>query len=347
MAGPRIGLTDLERAKYTEDSTIEESTVRVSVENETDSPIPVEVTGQPIQVEIPDQPIDVNIVNTPIAVTLDEPIQVTLDEPIAVTLDEPIDVRVINSTTTEPIPVHIVDEPLDVNATIVGQPIAVDIINPVGDPVPVVITGQPLTTNTTIVGQPITTNTTVVNPIGSPVPVRIIDEPVDVVAVVSAIPYESYIHKLTFFLNASLSSDQLVNGSVTPVDFKVDFTKKSLVDHCDFTMLSRAATTLMDFGTITNGLTNGLQFIKKSAAAVETILFTIKRGIEWMHAAEGNVSLIQFKNAEEILSIAMQFSDPFVMNIGESLIIRIRDNLLTANSGVHYQRMTALYRELP
>lgn len=233
MTGPRIGLTDLERAKYYPESTIEESTVRVR----------------------PDQPIEVSTVG-----------------------------NVINIENLESVDL-------------------VDVVTEIATP----LTHQDY----------------------------------------SVVPHETYSHYLRYLLNGS-SSDQNVDGSVTPVDFATTAATRSLIASFDIVIVARNLGSVLDYGIISGGLTNGLQIIKK-VGVTETVFFNIRRLVEFAHpSTSGSYQAISLKSnaTEDLIIVSIILKDPVIMQTGDQLIMRVRDNLTEVTSGIAYQRATVLLKEV-
>lgn len=164
----------------------------------------------------------------------------------------------------------------------------------------------------------------------------------------SVVPHETYTHSLRYFLNAG-SADQNVSATIgVPVDFTVTATTRSLIHSIDIVMVIRNLLTTLDYGIVSGGLTNGVQIIRK-IGLVETVIFTIRRLIEYAHpsiaGAYTNISL-KSNATEDVLIASIVLKDPVVVQTGDSLIIRIRDNLTLATSGVAYQRGSVLMKEV-
>lgn len=164
----------------------------------------------------------------------------------------------------------------------------------------------------------------------------------------SVVPHETYNHFLRYLTNAG-SPDQNVNGSLAvPVNFTAAFTTRSLIHSVDLIIVARNMTTVLDYGTIAGGLTNGIQIIRK-VGAVETVFFTIKRIVEFGHPSmSGAFQTIKLSGnlTEEILVASIYLNDPIIMQPGDSLIVRIRDNITEAAAGIGYQRSSILLKEV-
>jgi hypothetical protein len=150
----------------------------------------------------------------------------------------------------------------------------------------------------------------------------------------SITPVESGLnYSFKYFRSGGLpagSREQNVSGSLgTPVDFSVPFAVRTLLRRLDVVIVSNNDITLMDYGAIPGGLTNGVQFIRKSAAAVETEIFNFQRLIEFGHYVDGQINSIEItENPTENTWIGSVTLDPmWDFPAGSSLITRIRDNL--------------------
>lgn len=139
------------------------------------------------------------------------------------------------------------------------------------------------------------------------------------------------------------SRSQNINGSLTPVDFSVPFAVRTLVRRIDIVIVSANDVSLRDYGMISGGLTNGVQLLRKSAAAVETEIFNFQRFIELGHYVDGQINSIEItENPTENIFIGSVTLDPmWDMEAGSSMITRIRDDL----TPILYQRTSVLLLE--
>jgi hypothetical protein len=164
----------------------------------------------------------------------------------------------------------------------------------------------------------------------------------------SVVPHETYTHSLRYLLNGS-SPDQNVSGSLgVPVNFQTTATTRSLVHSIDIVIVARNLISVMDYGVITGGLTNGVQIIRK-VGAVETVFFTIRRMIEYSHPSiAGAFQSISLRSnaTEDAIIVSIILKDPVIMQAGDSLIIRIQDNITLATAGIAYQRASVLLKEV-
>jgi len=94
-------------------------------------------------------------------------------------------------------------------------------------------------------------------------------------------------------------------------------------------LVSNNDITLTDYGPIPGGLTNGIQFIRKSAALVETEIFNFQKLIEFGHFVDAQINSIEItENPTENIWIGSVTLDPlWDFPAGSSLITRIRDDL--------------------
>jgi len=140
------------------------------------------------------------------------------------------------------------------------------------------------------------------------------------------------------------SREQNVVGSLAvPVDFSVPFAVRTLLRRLDIVIVSNNDITLLDYGAISGGLTNGVQFIRKSPSAVETVIFTFQRLIELGHYVDAQINSIEItENPTENIWIGSVTLDPmWDFAAGSSLITRIRDDL----SLIAYHRTSVLLLE--
>lgn len=160
----------------------------------------------------------------------------------------------------------------------------------------------------------------------------------------SALPKERYFYQVKYAQNAG-SSNQLVNGSVTPVDFVHDFPNRTLTDHLDFVLISINSASVMDYGTIVGGLTNGIQLIVKRGVN-EFVFFTIKRFVDFGHVSSltFDSKKISGNQNEDFIQISLRFKDPSILEAGDQFIVRIRDDLTGA--GLLYQRSSIILKEV-
>lgn len=160
----------------------------------------------------------------------------------------------------------------------------------------------------------------------------------------SVIPKETYNYKIRYFETDGGSRDQNVNGSVTPVEFKIIPTVRTLVRAFTVTSCAVNVQSITDYGNIINGLTNGVYFYSL-VGSTESELINIKRWVEYTHATTGGSINLSLKGnaTEDTLSATLILTNPLVINVGKEMRIRIRDNL----SGIKYQTATAILSEVP
>lgn len=159
----------------------------------------------------------------------------------------------------------------------------------------------------------------------------------------SIVPVESYAYKLLYFEDTGGSRDQNVNGSVTPVEFKVVPTTTSLVHTVTLTAIANNVQSWKDYGSISNGLTNGVYFYTLNGIT-EIPFFNVKRWVEYTHATTAGAVSLDLKGnvTESILSATMLFDNPILLTPGKEIRIRIRDNLST----ITYQTATVIMSEV-
>lgn len=160
----------------------------------------------------------------------------------------------------------------------------------------------------------------------------------------SVVPVESYRYEVRYAENSG-SKDQLVNGSVTPVDFIINFPNQTILDHMDFSVVANTPASILDYGTISGGLTNGIQILQKMEGT-EFLFFTIKTFMDLFHVSTvvDATRKITGNENEEVFNASLQLIDSAIYEAGDQIIIRIRDNLTAA--GLTYQRMSVIMREV-
>lgn len=161
-------------------------------------------------------------------------------------------------------------------------------------------------------------------------------------------PVESGLnYQFKYFRSGGLpagSREQNVVGTLAvPVDFSVPFAVRTLLRRLDIVMVSNNDVTTLDYGAISGGLANGVQFIRKTAAAVETVIFTFQKYIELGHYVDGQINNVSFlQNPTENIWIGSITLDPmWDFAAGTSLITRIRDDLTLMS----YHRTSVLLLE--
>lgn len=350
MTGPRIGLTDLERAKYTGDSSIDESTVRVRP----DQPIEVSTVGNVENIENVESVDLIDEVSNVSSVDLvDEVTNVSNVESVdlvdEITHVSNVDLLDIVSEVNHVTNVDLVDIVDNVNSvdevTHVTNIDSLDVVTEVAhitnlDSVDL-ITEVAHVTNLDLVDE--LTHVTTVQTVQA---VTSITNPIKQQDY-SVVPHETYNHFLRYLLNGS-SADQNVNGSVTPVDFATVATSRSLVHSFDVVIVARNLVSIMDYGTISGGLTNGIQIIRK-ISGVETVFATIRKMVEYAHPSlSGAFETVSLKSnaTEDVIVVSIILKDPIIIQTGDSMIMRIRDNLTEATSGIPYQRASVLLKEV-
>ncbi len=159
----------------------------------------------------------------------------------------------------------------------------------------------------------------------------------------SVIPAETYRYEIRYALNGS-SKDQNVNGFVMPVDFVIDFPNRALVEHIDFSIVAVNPTSILNYGTISGGLTNGIE-IRTKRDGTEILFFTIKTFMDLNHVSSTAVTAKKITGNvnEEVFNSSLQFLNPAIFQAGDQIIFRIRDNLTAA--GLTYQRASVIMKE--
>lgn len=144
-----------------------------------------------------------------------------------------------------------------------------------------------------------------------------------------------------FFLNSSGSSDQRVNGSVTPVEYTVGASAAVTKWITGFRMIIEAnsfelsTSNFRDYGaTLSPGLPNGIEIEAVQGGVMTPIAAEpIQSAGDYLNYADSFVNFINAITAQsDYLQIKFDFVQPIVLTEGSAdrIVIRIRDNLLTA-----------------
>lgn len=143
----------------------------------------------------------------------------------------------------------------------------------------------------------------------------------------------------SYFRTAGNSREQNIDGSVTPVDFEITFAVNTYLKRIDFVCSSVNIVSMLDYGSISGGLTNGVQMIKK-VGATETVLFNVQRWIEYGHFVDDQLGQIEHQEnpTEDLVVASCNFNPLWKFEAGTKLITRIRDNL----SILRYHRTSIL-----
>lgn len=158
-----------------------------------------------------------------------------------------------------------------------------------------------------------------------------------------------------FFVDSTSSSNQRVNGSVTPVEFSVTasgsvtkwITGFRIIIEADGFEISTAD--FRDYGsTATPGLTNGIQ-IEAFQGGVTTAIASepIQTAGDFLNYADAFTNFVNAISAQsDYLQVVFNFPTPVVLTEGSSdrLTIRIRDNLIAALNSTATPRQYAIAR---
>lgn len=138
-----------------------------------------------------------------------------------------------------------------------------------------------------------------------------------------------------YFLTTGNSKDQNIDGSVTPIDFEITFAVNTYLRRIDFVCSATNIISILDYASISGGLTNGIQLIKK-VGNVETVLFNIKRWVDYGHFSDTEVMENEHQEnpTEDTLKASCFFNPLWKFDAGTKLITRIRDDLRILN---HHQ----------
>ena len=163
----------------------------------------------------------------------------------------------------------------------------------------------------------------------------------------SVIPVEAFGYRTMYLRNPLDDSEsQLVDGSVTPVEFLSNpATVRTLVWRATTIVTSINSNSILDYGNIVGGLTNGVDIFVRRPGPIDSNFFNIKRFIEYDHISNIQVGSIRVSGntSETTFSAKLSFLNPLVLDIGSSLGVRINDNL----TGLLYQSATLLFSEIP
>jgi hypothetical protein len=158
-----------------------------------------------------------------------------------------------------------------------------------------------------------------------------------------------------FFVDSTGSSDQRVNGSVTPVEFSVTASASRTKWITGFRIIIEAdgfelaTADFRDYGnTASPGLTNGVQ-IEAFQGGITTAIAAepIRNAGDFLNYADDFTNLINAISAQsDYLMFMFEFDTPVVLTEGSTdrLTIRIRDNLITALVSTATPRQYAIAR---
>jgi hypothetical protein len=156
------------------------------------------------------------------------------------------------------------------------------------------------------------------------------------------------------FLTNAGSSDQRVNGSVTPVEFSINAVAGATKWITGFRVVIEAdgfelaTSDFREYGAITTGLTNGIDI--EAVQGGNTVLIAaepIRIAGDFLNYADDFVNLVNAISAQsDYLQFTFNFDTPIVLTEGSSdrLIMRIRDNLITALVSTATPRQYAIAR---
>lgn len=157
-----------------------------------------------------------------------------------------------------------------------------------------------------------------------------------------------------FFVDSTNSSDQRVDGSVTPVEFSVAasigatrwVTGFRIIIEADGFELSTSD--FREYGAATAGLTNGIDIEAiQSGNTVFIAAEPIRTAGDYLNYADDFINLVNAVSAQsDHLQFTFNFDTPIVLTEGSTdrLLIRIRDNLITALTSSATPRQYAIAR---
>lgn len=145
-----------------------------------------------------------------------------------------------------------------------------------------------------------------------------------------------------FLVESGGSKDQTINGSVTPVDFEYTFSEGAILTTITLIMSEKNIGSLLDYGSIAGGLTNGIRISHVDPDGTESVYGSIKRNVDFGHlglTGQSVVSLVGNTN-EDVFAMDLRFSDGFILEAGSIVRIRIQDDLTT----IDYQEASIVFR---
>lgn len=136
--------------------------------------------------------------------------------------------------------------------------------------------------------------------------------------------------------------NQNVNGSVNPVDYEIPFATETYLRRLDVVCSSVNIISNIDYGSISGGLTNGVQLLR-SDGVTETQIFNARRWIEFGHFVDDQLGQIEHQEnpTEDVVIASCTFEPIWRFAPGSKLITRIRDDL----SILRYHRTSILALE--
>lgn len=156
------------------------------------------------------------------------------------------------------------------------------------------------------------------------------------------------------FLTNAGSSDQRVNGSVTPVEFSINAVAGATKWITGFRVVIEAdgfelaTSDFREYGATTTGLTNGIQIeAVQGGNTVPIAAEPIRIAGDYLNYADDFVNLVNAISAQsDYLQFTFTFDTPIVLTEGSTdrLIMRIRDNLITALVSTATPRQYAIAR---
>jgi hypothetical protein len=158
-----------------------------------------------------------------------------------------------------------------------------------------------------------------------------------------------------FLVDSTGSSDQRVNGSVTPVEFSVTASASRTKWITGFRIIIEgdgfelASADFRDYGAVGSpGLTNGIE-IEAFQGGVTTSIAAepIRNAGDYLNYADDFTNFVNAVSSQsDYLMFMFEFATPVVLTEGSTdrLTIRIRDNLITAITSTATPRQYAIAR---
>lgn len=188
-------------------------------------------------------------------------------------------------------------------------------------------------------------------PIEGTVPVDVQNAPHVVQDTYPILPDKAIAHRIHYFTDGGSPDQHLAIGTLAaPVVFRFTATKRSVIDRIDlgivFAFPDSSAVSIMDYGTLLGGLTNGIQFVSNKSGT-EEVIFTIQRMVHWTHFTRTGMNLpidVKGQNSEQFFQVSLNLRNIFYIDPGQYIAFKIRDSML--GIGLIYQRASVLVEEI-
>lgn len=165
------------------------------------------------------------------------------------------------------------------------------------------------------------------------------------------LPDKAIAHRIYYFTDGTSPDQHLAMGTLaSPRVFRFTATKRSVIDRIDlgivFSFADASAVSIMDYGTLLGGLTNGIQFVS-NRSGTEEVIFTIQRMVHWTHFTRTGMNLpidVKGQNSEQFFQVSLNLRNIFYIDPGQYIAFKIRDSML--GIGLIYQRASVLVEEI-